>query len=160
MKKIKLYGQYGEGKHALVDDADFENLNKFRWHVLSVGYAARRVYGETPGKGKYVYMHRVITKASTGEVDHVNLDMLDNRQINLRVCSRSENMSNTRKKSTNKSGFKGVSWSKESKAWIASITKNYKQRCIGRFPTREEAALAYNEAAIESFGQFARLNII
>jgi hypothetical protein len=89
-------------------------------------------------------------------VDHINGDTLDNRRANLRVCTKSENNRNRRKLHPTTSRFKGVY--KNTKPWIALIECNGKQFVLGRFASEEEAALAYDKAAKEHFGSFARLN--
>lgn len=154
MKKIKLT----QGKYVLVDDSDFEWLNQWKWHYLSVGYAARR---DQSNNKKYVYMHRLIMKANRGdEIDHVNLDTLDNRKANLRLANRSQNMANTNLRSTNTSGVKGVVWDKNRNKWYAEITVDYKNIYLGRFNDIEEAKSAYNQAAQQYFGEFARPNLL
>lgn len=152
MKKIFL----SQGKFALVDNRDFNWLNQWRWHYLSVGYAARRVY---PGR-KYIYMHRLIMGESDHdrEIDHINRNGLDNRRSNLRVVNRSFNMANTGLRSTNTSGAKGVYWDKSRDKWTAEITVNYKKKYLGRFNDKNDAALAYDVAAKRYFGQSAFLN--
>jgi hypothetical protein len=117
-----------------------------------------RIYSKETGKR---YLHRVITGATKGmDVDHINGDRLDNRRSNLRVCSRSENMKNARKRSRCSSKYKGVTWVKSKKRWRAQITmvecKGSKH--IGYFKSEIDAARAYNEAAKEYFGEFAKIN--
>jgi hypothetical protein len=149
MKRIKL----SKGAYAIIDDIDFEEINKFKWHFASVGYAA------TKYSNKILYLHRLILKAKKGqEVDHINRNKLDNRRSNLRFVSRSLNIINAGLRITNKSGFKGVWWNKDKKKWTAEIWRNYKKKHLGHFLDKEEAALAYNKAAKVYFGDFARLN--
>jgi hypothetical protein len=103
-------------------------------------------------------MHRFIMGTASSpdkQVDHINMDGLDNRRGNLRVCDNSLNQANTRKRSDNSSGFKGVS--RNGSKWRAYIQKNKKWRHIGNYSTPEEAHEAYSQAAKESFGEFARI---
>lgn len=127
--------------------------------VTSHGYAAVVTYhGKVEGRYKYTreYLHRVIMQPGPGlEVDHINGDRLDNRRLNLRVCTRSSNAKNT----STKVGYKGVHKNHRGK-WIAQITKNYNCHHLGTFRTAEEAAIAYNDAASILHGEFARLNIV
>jgi hypothetical protein len=104
-------------------------------------------------------MHRLIMNAPTDrQVDHVNGDRLDNRRANLRLATQRENSANTRKRSSNKSGVKGVVWDKARKKWAAYIKVNYRSIGLGRFDTIDAAAEAYATAARKHFGAFARIS--
>lgn len=159
MKEIPLT----RGLVTLVDDEDYEFLNQWKWQAAkngSVGYAARSRKGcEAPGPYR-IYMHRVITDAPPGlEVDHINHNGLDNRRCNLRVCTQAENARNMKHrppKHPTSSGYKGVAMNKNGTGWQVYCRKQY----IGTFPTEQEAARAYNQAALEHFGEFACLNEI
>jgi len=91
------------------------------------------------------------------EIDHANLIKTDNRWVNLREASHSQNMINRRDVfQNNTSGFKGVCFDKKSGKWRAYITKNGKQIALGRFSTREEAGLARKSAEQKLYRDFAR----
>lgn len=159
-KLIALNGTVGRGLYAIVDDSDFEIASRYRWIALKrvdcfyVGASMRK-----NGQAKFVLMHRFLTDCPQGwVVDHYNGDGLDNRRENLRVCTVAQNMANQRLSRANKSGYKGVSWNKEKRKWVAKIKANGEQKQLGRFHTKEEAATAYNHAAISLFGEYARLN--
>lgn len=111
------------------------------------------------GKCKF-FAHRLawlyVHGAWPVEIDHCNGDRSDNRIANLREATRSQNLANTRLLPSNKSGMKGVSFSKRSKRWHATITVNGRQRHLGYHDSAEEAYLAYCAAAAEAFGQFFR----
>jgi hypothetical protein len=92
------------------------------------------------------------------DVDHIDDDPLNNRRSNLRIASRFQNLGNTRRRADNTSGFKGVSWSNRFRYWVASIGYAGAKRHLGCYPTAEQAAHAYDEAAREMFGEFARVN--
>lgn len=158
MKEI-VATQKGTEYHVLVDDEDYDELNKYKWHI-SLGYACRAKYLRTKdGKSmkKNVKMHRVITNAPDHlEVDHINGDRLDNRKENLRLCTRSENCFNRGVQRNNKLGIKGVDKYKE--LYRASIKINRKKKHIGYFKTIEEAQKAYEAKAKELFGDFYRGN--
>lgn len=103
-------------------------------------------------------MHRLILSAPKNlEVDHKNGNTLDNRRSNLRLCTRSQNAANI---PTNraKSGLRGVYFSKQKNKWKATITEGGREKHLGYFLDKESAARAYDKAAEESFGDFARLN--
>lgn len=88
-------------------------------------------------------------------VDHINGDGHDNRWCNLRPATLSQNMHNMRKNSNNKSGYKGVSWHKASRKWVAQIGLNGKRLYLGGYDTPELAYEAFCEAADKYHGEFA-----
>jgi hypothetical protein len=155
---------------ALVDDEDYYFIASYPWsaHILTNG-SARQIYAtRTDHNRRRVLMHRVIGERAYGpllpgtEIDHIVPGEhvgLDNRRANLRVATRSHNMANVGLRVTNKSGFKGVWWDEGRKKWSAKIKVNYQAIHLGRYPTAEEAARAYDTAAREHFGEFARLNL-
>ena len=150
MKKIKLTRE----KYALVDDADFEMLNVFKWFYTKVGYAARD-YGN-----KRIYMHRFLANTPVDmQTDHVNRDRLDNRRENLRIVTKSQNMMNGNIRSGKiHSQYRGVTRNKYS--WVAQIQYNKKHINLGSFSNEESAAKAYNRMAKCLFRQYANTNII
>lgn len=93
-------------------------------------------------------LHRLIWLWVHGEwpaadVDHINRDRADNRLLNLRSVTRSENSHNAGMSRANRSGFTGVSWDKSKTRWLASIRANGKQHYLGRFDTPQAASAAY-----------------
>lgn len=90
------------------------------------------------------------------EIDHINCDKTDNRLSNLRLATGRENVANTKRRSDNSSGHKGVFWDKQRNRWHARIMINGKNKHIGLFRLIEDAAKAYERAAIERHGEFAR----
>ncbi len=156
-KEIKIT----DGMKALVDDEDFDRLVKYNWNAH---YGGRRCYAirfshMVDGKGVYVLMHREILSPD-GDVDHINGNGLDNRRSNLRAATRSQNSMNQRPRPDGRSKYKGVCWHKQHKKWRAYISMNYKQKHVGLYTTQLEAALAYDRAALELFGEFARPNFL
>jgi hypothetical protein len=147
------------GYVALVDASDYPRIIAAgRWHARPHGktvYAQRHIT-LPEGRRSTQQMHNFITGVIG--IDHVNGDGLDNRRYNLRVTTQAQNATNTRRRSNNTSGFKGVSWHAECKAWRAQIRTGSKSYHLGLFATPEEAARAYDAAAIERFGQYARIN--
>lgn len=141
--------------NAMIDDDDYEKINRFSWYADKDGYAS----------GGYHYrMHRFVLDAPKGmEVDHINGNRLDNRKANLRICTRKQNGKNiTVKKQNTTSKYKGVSLNSQQggryKYWVAAIKKDGKALCIGAFKTEKEAAKAYDKKAKEFFGKFANTN--
>lgn len=148
MKNIKLT----QGYFAIVDDSDYEWLNHYTWY-FGHGYAVRNKSDSNP----YRFMHRMILNTPEGmDTDHLNLDRLDNRRENLRICTASRNQQNRLAHSDNSSGYKGVS--RHGIGWMAQIMCSRKKFYLGTYRTKEEAAIAYDKKAIELHGEFSILN--
>jgi hypothetical protein len=164
--KSKKYGTHV----VLVDDEDFERLNNFRWHIKNkknVFYVNRNILikkeGTTQYKQKTIPMHRQIMSLTFGDkllVDHINHNPLDNRKCNLRIATRLENNRNSTSRKNSSSKYLGVSWSNHNKRWMAYIRIKGKTIHLGGFKIEEDAALAYNQAAVEYFREYANLNKI
>lgn len=149
MKRIKLT----QGKFALVDDADYEMLNKWKWCAIKSGknFYAQRYHS--------IIMHREILQTPKGlETDHIDGNGLNNQRSNLRIATHSQNGKNRGKCNNNTSGFKGVSWNKKNKRWQANIKINGKRKYLGEFTSKELAHIAYCEACTKYHGEFANLN--
>jgi len=161
MKEIKLT----QGKVALVDDEDYERLNKSRWLVdtyHTTDYAYRFLIRNLNGERKKskLYMHNEILVSPLGmEIDHRDSNGLNNQKFNLRFCTKSQNQGNSKSR-TGTSKYKGVSWDRKSRKWFAGIKVSGYRTHLGSFEAEKDAALVYNVAAIEHFGEFARLNTV
>jgi len=152
------------GGFAVVDAADWPALSPFVWRLHPRGYAARE-YRVSGRRGPVtVLMHRELMRPLPHEeVDHVNRDPLDNRRENLRVCSKSQNQGNSRKRVSYcgeppTSRYKGVSWHRAGGKWSATITIDRRQHWLGLYESEIEAAWAYDRAAAAVFGPFALVN--
>lgn len=162
MKQIPLT----QGKVALVDDADYDELSKYKWHAQkeyrSGTFYAARYIRLSAGKYTQISMHRQILGLEYKDglqIDHINRNPLDNRRRFLRVCTQSKNMMNRRGKQGS-SQYKGVYFDKYHKKWRAEIRLAGVGSFLGYFDFEEDAAEAYNIAAIRYFGEFACLNEI
>ncbi len=102
-------------------------------------------------------MHQLLLPDAT-IADHIDGDGLNNRRSNLRPASEAQNAAHARKGKNNTSGFKGVDQNGGRSSWRARILVNGKSLYLGRFSTKEEAARAYDAAALVHFGEFAILN--
>jgi len=158
MKTIPLT----QGKFALVDDEDYDELNKFKWcadKVRGHWYATRGVWDPLMKTTRKIRMHQLLVTFTDKRTytDHINQDTLDNRRCNLRVCTNSENMRNCRK-SHNTSGYIGVVWDKARQKWIAQIGFHWDHIFIGRYDNIIEAAKAVDNKARELYGDYALLN--
>ena len=142
-----------QGKFAIIDEEDFEEVSRHKWHIAG----ADRNYALSTSKR--LRMHRLIVKASPGEiVDHANCDGLDNRRENLRITTHALNIANQRPIRGGVSRYKGVSKLRSDESWYAYITKDKKRTHLGSYNSEEEAAMAYDRAAVVLFGEFSRLN--
>ncbi len=161
--------QLSRGMVALVDDEDYPILSMRSWYAWEsnpktgpIWYAVRDAYplGTVRGRAVFVRMHRVILGAKPGEkVDHKDGNGLDNRKHNLRLCTDQQNARNSMKARVPRSSlFKGVSWNKWKKRWSASICLDYKVKLLGMFQEEQDAARAYDNAAMMYFGEFAHPN--
>lgn len=153
MKEIQLT----QGRAALVDDVDYDTLINHRWHLGSGGRYAARMKRGTKTDRSVLLMHRVIMGLTNEniQVDHIDGNKLNNQRSNLRLVTSSQNKMNTGILSTNTTGFKGVTYDKESKKYIAQIGINRKCIKIGRFDSISDAASARIEAERRYHGQYA-----
>lgn len=116
-------------------------------------------------KGRLMLGHRLAWALHYGEwpaspLDHINMDRMDNRIENLRLASVAENNRNRATDPRNSFGLKGVIFDKRARKYSAKITADKVTHSLGRFDSPDEAAHAYNCAAIRLHGEFARLNPI
>lgn len=145
-----------QGLVALVDDADYDRVMAGpKWFAEMRGHTvyARR-WIKVDGKRRGVFLHTQLT--GWPRVDHVNLNGLDNRRANLRPATRAQNGQNRRLPSS-RSGLKGVTRHVRG-MWTARVQADGTRLYLGLFATPEEAARAYDAAALELHGEFARLN--
>jgi hypothetical protein len=136
-------------REVIVDD-EYAHLADCAWSLSASGYAMRSLRGENS------YLHLEIFGPCEDDVDHRNLNKLDNRRENLRAATRSQNMANTVKTKANTSGFKGVSWASHANKFRARIRihgKPYKH--LGYFHSAEDAHEFYCLAADMLHGEFA-----
>lgn len=140
------------GKYFMLDIQDEEILDKYNWRMDKLGYVFC---------GRSGLLHRLIMKPQKKQVvDHINGKPWDCRRTNMRVVTQKQNSYNCKIKKNNKTGFKGVSYSKERNKYEACICVDGKTKHLGRYTTAIEAALAYNQAASFYFGEYAKLNVI
>lgn len=148
-----------QGKYAIVDAADYAWLNQWKWCAARSG---NRWYAYRKHHGKTMHMHKLIMNPPPGMVvDHINGNSLDNRRVNLRICTQRQNAWNhgRRKKENATSRFIGVHRDKRrpEKCYVR-VTRDGKATNLGPFDDEVEAARARDRMAIELHGSFAYLN--
>lgn len=143
---------------ALVDDENYELLNQYKWYVSNkYAYSTIKINGKWINKS----MHRFIMNEPLNmEIDHIDMNRLNNQKDNLRIVTKSQNNMNRGSYKNSSSIFKGVSWNKQHKKWCAEIRKNGIKIHLGYFINELKAAEAYNEKAIKLFGEYINLNIV
>lgn len=155
MKEIPLT----QGKTTLVDDRDYEMLTQYKWCAGYNPTSKRWVAMRRNSDNKIELMHRLIMGSPNGMlIDHTNHNALDNRRVNLRLCTHRGNAGNSRIPINNTSGFKGVDYHKKMHSWRAQIWDDRTRVTVGFYATPEMAAAAYDQAAREHFGSFALTN--
>lgn len=155
MKTIKLANT---NQVALVDDADYDRLSKYKWHCRKENTTTYpRTNIVVNGKPKPVLMHQLLNDWAL--TDHINGNGLDNQRKNLRPATVQQNNRNARKQEGTTSQYKGVCWRKDKKKWNAYIMVDRKRLHLGYFTDEKEAAKAYDAAAKKHFGDFANFNL-
>lgn len=145
-----------QGFVAVVDADDYERvMTAGTWQArpsARSAYAQRTIY--FPGGRRTLGLHTFLT--GWARVDHRNGDGLDNRRKNLREATAKQNSANRQLNLNSATGFKGVGLDRG--RWRARIQVDGRLQHLGSFDTPEEAAHAYDAAALELFGEFARPN--
>jgi hypothetical protein len=151
-----------------VSPGDLTLVAEHVWRALQI---AGHSYAITTQDHKRLYLHRLLCgyrywnekkgKWQANQVDHANRATLDNRRENLRSCNHRQNQQNSiGRPKVRRSRYKGVAYCKDAKSrpWRALITVDGHLLSLGYFATEEEAARRYDQAALEHFREFARLN--
>ncbi len=137
----------------------FDKLISYKWC-----YGAHKTVSSiTPKTKTHVYMHRLVLDLQNSdlEVDHINHDRTDNRKINLRLCTHSQNMLNVKRYKNNTSGYIGVSYDYSKKKWVAQLAIDGKNKCLGYYKTKEEAASVVDKNRVHHHKEFCgEMNMI
>ncbi len=158
MKLIELT----QSRVAVVNDEDFEWLSQWKWSYhyqkdRNTGYAKRT--NHSGPQQQTIFIHVAIMKRHKRwkcgyEVDHINTCGCDNRKVNLRLATRSEQGINTGLQSNNTSGVTGVSWHRKDHKWQARININGKQIHLGNFIDKKDAITKRRQAEIKHFKKY------
>ena len=126
------------------------------WETICNG----RPYRKLSVLSKTVYIHHAIFILHHGHlpkyIDHIDGNSLNNKIENLRAATQSQNMANSKKKNTNTSGYKGVTFRKDTKKWQSAIMVNGKHISLGSYENKEDAAMAYEAGALKYYQEFAK----
>jgi hypothetical protein len=158
MMTIRLYGKRADGRVALVDDDDFDLVSLYRWTLQERTEPPGRYgpYAIGHAQGHTQAMHTLITGYRL--TDHRDGNGLNNQRYNLREATYSQNNAG-HKRAGCSSQYRGVSWSRKQGMWHAQISAGGRKTLhLGFFHDETTAALAYDNAARDRWGEFARLN--
>lgn len=150
------YGTLPDGRTFIFDEPCFCNIKDIKWYVSWEGGRQPRPYLIDSVRKK---MHTYLLKCPKGyEIDHINLDTLDNRLNNLRICTHQQNQCNQPLQCNNTSGVSGVSYYPPRKKYRARIKIGQRDIHLGYYPTFTEAVQARNVGMECMFGEYGRYN--
>ena len=151
-----LSGEYGIGyagnQEFFFDKEDYDLIKNYTWYMDKDGYIVSDTFK------RHTKLHRLIMNpAKEFDVDHIsgNKTRHDNRKVNLRICTRSQNSCNKIDMSNNTSGCIGVVWHKATNKWMARITVENQDIYLGLFTNKQDAINARIEAEHKYFKDFA-----
>jgi len=165
MKTITIVSKTHGTHEVLVDDEDFDRVNQFKWFIhkrCNTLFYARTTICKENGIKTCMYLHRFILNETNPKVfiDHIKHNGLDCRKSKMRLSSHQNNMRNRRPRKNVTSSFLGVYFDKQRGKWRGESSVNGKNIFLGRFDNEVDAAKAYNDFAINNYGEFASLNTI
>ena len=149
-KENYIIGVTKKNEKFIFDKDDYDLIKDISWNITR-GYVVGRK------NDKSLRLHRYILESRYGDlkfeeyIDHLNKNKLDNRKINLKICSSSENKQNANIYINNISGTTGVNWDEKRNKWRSRICLNYKQIDLGFFDDINDAIDARKEAEVEYF---------
>lgn len=156
MKEIPLT----QGQIAIIDDEMFDRVSYFKWHAYKHGntYYAKTAIRLSNGKQTIIKMHQLVLGFPNSRIDHKNGNGCDNRVSNIREATNRQNGMNRKKSKGTSSQYKGVYLNRRVNKWQAAIVVNGDNIYLGMFTNEVDAAIAYDNAAIYYFKEFANLN--
>lgn len=156
-----------------LDDEDFERFGQEPWFFLGsgsgenrLGYASKRKSQKGGAPQVWRHLHREIMDAPPDkDVDHIvhrcAERVVDNRRSNLRLCTRSQNLGNLRKRQgPHSSCFKGVTWDRSRGKWMGKTVLSGGKFIAKRFASETDAAVWYDQQVLARFGDFAKTNFL
>ena len=156
----------GFERYGISEEGDVYSFEKKKYLKPTLDKGYYRVHLTKDEKRYLKLLHRLLAETYIPNpdnllfVDHMDHDTKNNSLSNLRWVTNQQNNMNTTKQNNTSSRYKGVCWHKRDKKWHSRIQINGKKIHIGSFNSEEEAAISYNEKAIELFGEFSSLNVL
>jgi len=139
----------------IIDESDFLNVSQYQWHIEksrnNLKYA-QTIIGKRPNK-RTMRLHRLIL-SSLEQIDHINHNGLDNRRVNLRICTNAENNRNKQSNRNPKSGHTGIRYNEKTDSYYVRIMVDKKEISLGHYKTLDEAIAARTAGEIRYFGEF------
>lgn len=162
MRELKLSNS---SRKALINDEDYKKCWYHTWFIATSSTGSKSVRSRIDGRNSVLLARYILNDFISENIDHKDGDFLNNQRENLRPATHAQNAQNRRPQKSNTSGYKGVSPRARSRVdptivYAVAIRVNGKNKYLGIFDTKEEAALKYNQVAIKVFGEFAYLNKI
>lgn len=155
MREVRL----SQNLVALVDDGDYDLVQAYKWHPCK----RDTVYAHASVSGVTVSMHRLVLGLEFGDKrqgDHIDGNGLNNQRSNLRITTSGQNQMNRKSARESSSQYLGVVWIESRSKWRARIRHDGDAHYLGDFVDEVEAAAAYDIAARQLHGEYARLNLI
>lgn len=135
----------------LIDTSNIDLVKQCTWNISSSGHIINR--------GSNMSLHHLVYETDS-MIDHIDRNPCNNLLSNLRATNKSLNAANMFRNKQNTSGFKGVCFNRRNNKWISQIKNNYKFQWLGSYDNIEDAAIAYDCAAIQIYGEHAMLNLL
>ena len=154
---IQLRRRSGPPLLTRIDAADLDLVGQHTWSALVMPHTTyARTEIRVEGRATSLYLHQLLLGCSGA--DHIDGNGLNNRRANLRVATSEQNSANRAPLSGRSSQYKGVGWHRHRGTWQAYITVHGQQRHLGYFTAEEDAALAYDSAALATWGEWVKVN--
>jgi hypothetical protein len=154
--QLKDHYRYDDGELIRLQSRGGSSAGEFAGWIT---HCNKKPYKKMSFNKKTLYVHHVIFFMHYGYlpkyIDHADGNSLNNKIENLRPATQSQNLANSCAKKTNTSGYKGVTYRKDTEKWQAAIMVNGKHISLGSYSTKEKAALAYKNGSEKYFEEFA-----